>query len=549
MSTPPTLPTAIPTDGISIDVLESLDSTARSGLRVCSTTGVGWHEISAWFGPECLPHDCAAAGAPPHGVVTAVLDVGAAIDAATQRAIKAAVWDNVKVLVGPEAGRVGKVTAFTPGLRGDGTDDVYTVESLMEGKLDARLLDLPTLGWEASSWPDNFLAAKAADKAWQKANEASPYDFPTLTKRHVRLELAAADFERYAEFLTIDDAVKLVILPRCACDGGAGRSYCDVLDASGSAPRAPADHFPSWVFKYDFRTVVETLRAFVDGAEAPAAAAREYRFWFSPATLNQWAAAKGALNLDWFDVFKTTIATIGHTLPIMMPFEAPINLTRAWCVFELFESLPRGGGDGGGGGGAVRTTYLLPKREREKMLHALVHNFDSLAHVVAGVALQDAEGTNPARDTIVEMAKDARADGGESWNAINGAVCAALREWLAGVATAELERRRSEGGEEEVEEGVLTLMNQVGRLLQDQGKLEEAEGLFRRALEGKEATLGAMHPSTLASVNNLGMLLKEQGKLEEAEGLSRRALEGKEATLGAMHPLTLISVEIGRAHV
>ena len=44
----------------------------------------------------------------------------------------------------------------------------------------------------------------------------------------------------------------------------------------------------------------------------------------------------------------------------------------------------------------------------------------------------------------------------------------------------------------------------------------EAEGLHRRALEGKESQLGPQHPSTLASVNNLAMLLKKQGKLEEA---------------------------------
>ena len=44
----------------------------------------------------------------------------------------------------------------------------------------------------------------------------------------------------------------------------------------------------------------------------------------------------------------------------------------------------------------------------------------------------------------------------------------------------------------------------------------EAEGLHRRALEGKESQLGPQHPSTLVSVDNLAMLLCKQGKLEEA---------------------------------
>jgi Tfp pilus assembly protein PilF len=52
----------------------------------------------------------------------------------------------------------------------------------------------------------------------------------------------------------------------------------------------------------------------------------------------------------------------------------------------------------------------------------------------------------------------------------------------------------------------------------DQGKLDEAEKMFRRALEGKEKALG--------TVNNLGLLYAGQGKLDEAKEMFRRALEG-----------------------
>jgi hypothetical protein len=50
----------------------------------------------------------------------------------------------------------------------------------------------------------------------------------------------------------------------------------------------------------------------------------------------------------------------------------------------------------------------------------------------------------------------------------------------------------------------------------DQGKLDEAEKMFRRALEGKEKALGINHTSTLGTVNNLGLLYAGQGKLEKA---------------------------------
>ena len=58
-----------------------------------------------------------------------------------------------------------------------------------------------------------------------------------------------------------------------------------------------------------------------------------------------------------------------------------------------------------------------------------------------------------------------------------------------------------------------------------------------RDLESKRRgrkKLGGQHPDTLTSVNNLAALLKAQGRLEEAEPLFREAVEGsREAQLRA----------------
>jgi hypothetical protein len=51
-------------------------------------------------------------------------------------------------------------------------------------------------------------------------------------------------------------------------------------------------------------------------------------------------------------------------------------------------------------------------------------------------------------------------------------------------------------------------VNNVGALLQAQGKLGMAERSYRRALDGRERTLGRNHPYTLTPVNNLGSLLR-----------------------------------------
>jgi tetratricopeptide (TPR) repeat protein len=51
--------------------------------------------------------------------------------------------------------------------------------------------------------------------------------------------------------------------------------------------------------------------------------------------------------------------------------------------------------------------------------------------------------------------------------------------------------------------------------------------------------LGPEHPLTASSLSNLALLYKAQGKYEQAEPLYERALAIMERQLGPKHPLTL----------
>jgi tetratricopeptide (TPR) repeat protein len=57
--------------------------------------------------------------------------------------------------------------------------------------------------------------------------------------------------------------------------------------------------------------------------------------------------------------------------------------------------------------------------------------------------------------------------------------------------------------------------------------------MYQRALQGMEKAPGADHTSTLGTVNNLGLLYADQGKLNEAEKMYQRALQCYENVLGA----------------
>jgi tetratricopeptide (TPR) repeat protein len=85
-------------------------------------------------------------------------------------------------------------------------------------------------------------------------------------------------------------------------------------------------------------------------------------------------------------------------------------------------------------------------------------------------------------------------------------------------------------------------LNGIGNLYSNQGKLQEAQEMYQRALAGKEKALGPDHTSTLNTVNNLGLLYSDQGKRKEAEEMYQRALAGCEKALGPDHTSTLDTV-------
>merc|ERR1740121_1966214 len=63
-------------------------------------------------------------------------------------------------------------------------------------------------------------------------------------------------------------------------------------------------------------------------------------------------------------------------------------------------------------------------------------------------------------------------------------------------------------------------------MMKAHGRLDEAEKLFREAVDGSWGKLGPKHPVTLTFVDNLVALLEDQGRKGEAEPLHRQAFEG-----------------------
>jgi tetratricopeptide (TPR) repeat protein/predicted Ser/Thr protein kinase len=80
-----------------------------------------------------------------------------------------------------------------------------------------------------------------------------------------------------------------------------------------------------------------------------------------------------------------------------------------------------------------------------------------------------------------------------------------------------------------------------GSLALARGDNDNAGEYHRRALEIREAQLGADHPEVAISLTNISNALRGQGQHQQSEEMARKALAIFEAQLGANHPYTAAS--------
>eukprot|EP00808_Paulinella_micropora_P025752 g71322.t1 len=389
-----------------------------------------------------------------------------------------------------------------------------------------------------------------------------------IPRRGVSVSLLLATYQRWeaaglAAGATTDDVVRDLVKPATADQKC---SYVELLarsqDPQDRACMATATVFLSHAWKYIFKQVVEAIAAHWPDKDN----VRSQTFlWFDIFTVNQHQTS--TVDPDfWFEAFRENVRTIGRTVLILSPWRNPVPLTRSWCLWEIF---------------CTRLTkasfeICLSPTEVTDFEHVLVKDFDSILGSLSRIDVKNADAFKKEdQEKILSLVEWMQGQAHE----LNKAVLAEMRAWVVQAGAEEFRRGALEAFEKMLgpeHPSTLTSVNNLGLLLyqqcklaeaeplyrralqgrektlgaeQQSGQLAEAEHLYRRALQGKEKTLGAEHPSTLNSVNNLGALLEQQCKLAEADPLYRRALQGSEKTLGAEHPSTLISVQPGRVAV
>ena len=103
-----------------------------------------------------------------------------------------------------------------------------------------------------------------------------------------------------------------------------------------------------------------------------------------------------------------------------------------------------------------------------------------------------------------------------------------------------LATRRAVLGEDHPD--TLQSLHDLGEMLENQGKLAEAETCYRDALTRRRKVLGEEHRATLGSMVSLGNLLRSRGAFAEAEPLLVSAVEKFRRVLGDADRDTLVAI-------
>ena len=186
------------------------------------------------------------------------------------------------------------------------------------------------------------------------------------------------------------------------------RCYCELLAEGGGAAAEFVGRptvFLSHAWRFRFADVVAAAEAFA-AKKAAAGETEEVFFWFDIFSIDQHKAGNWPVEW-WFTTFKEAIRMIGQTVMVLAPWNDPIPLGRAWCLWEMFCSIDTG----------TAFEICLGQRERAAFEAALLQDDAAVPGAFAQIDVATAECSNPAVKGKILAAVE-RSGGCETLNAV-----------------------------------------------------------------------------------------------------------------------------------
>eukprot|EP01147_Barroeca_monosierra_P008611 gene8610-1024_t len=332
--------------------------------------------------------------------------------------------------------------------------------------------------------------------------------------------------------LTTKDVCDLLIIPRT---NGANEAYIDYLQKENPSYLGEATVFISHAWRYKIVDILQTLLEYAEenSLQPPF-------FWFDLFINNQ-NIAQDLPQTWWTTTFMDSIKSIGKVLLVLSPWDDPIPLTRAWCLWEIYCSLSQTG---------VEFIIRLPLAEDENLCNAIVENFDSVVNTLVRVQAERAEAWNPKDKEMIFTAIEKTI----GFSELNAKVKDQIRSWCITKATSSdqaipyflksLEINRHVSGIK-----TATTLLHLRSAYDQQHDHKRAIRFFLQALPLALSEVGEKHSTMISLYTNLGLAYTREHKYVEAlESHEKARSVGASLTHDSHELLAPIYNNIGGVH-
>ncbi|CAK9106462.1 Kinesin light chain (KLC) [Durusdinium trenchii] len=245
-------------------------------------------------------------------------------------------------------------------------------------------------------------------------------------------------------------------------------------------------------------------------------------------------------------------------------WDDPAPLRRSWCVWEILGALSGEHRD-------LRPVFA-PGQD-DDFLEVLLDDPENVTQAVADIDTRKATCFK-AEDKAM-ITREIERTLTQGFVTLNAVILASLRDWLAEITHAAVEKSRVTEGRSNkhaqvcaqagyfcwsqsaleqalryyeealdiVEEKsgdrhplVATTLNNIAIMHNAQGMYDDALRFYEEALEIAQENHGNRHPGVATTLNNIGGVYKAQGKYDKALGYLKKALEIRRENLGNRHP-------------
>lgn len=211
----------------------------------------------------------------------------------------------------------------------------------------------------------------------------------------------------------------------------AGQCYAEMLRSRGGIEAADVGVptvFLSHAWRYSFTNLVDAVDAHY---EVQQPAVRDAAFVWNDIFVEDQNSSASKPPDYFFNAFKDAVGAIGHTVLVLEPWSAPIPLTRAWCIWEIYSTITTG---------ATLTVAHSPA-ENASFENALVENFESLSLSLSDVDAERAGAFSASDKQRIDATIKAELSGG--FDAINELVVERMRTWLVRAGQAAVDALRT----------------------------------------------------------------------------------------------------------